>query len=165
MKKLIAVIALGLVLCLTLTSCTSQTTIAALVTTLGNASAGIASLEGNSTLATALKTDTAAASAAVLNWTKGSASTEVIEALNVVEADLNLIPYVAPYSALIDIGIATVEEIIAIIQPAAPSAPHTIILHNPYTGKVPKDADHFKAVWNAAIAADKSGKLKPLEIK
>ena len=53
-----------------------------------------------------LKADTAAASAAVLAWKKGSAATEVIFALNLVETDLNLIPYAAPYAALIDIGIA-----------------------------------------------------------
>ena len=167
MKK-IAIPILILAITLTTVACVTQSVLATLITTLGNASASIAALEGNATLATTLKADTAAASSAVLNWQKGSASTMVIEALNIVEADLNLIPYVAPYSALIDIGIATVDEIITIVTKAAPPAASSMKSITPgrhvkLTGKVPHNRKHFVSTWNTVAASDP--KLTTLVIK
>ena len=119
----VTALCLCLSLMLGLNACTSQTTLSALVTTLGNASAAIATLEGNAALGKQLQADTSVAAAAILAWKSGSAATEVIQALNIVQADLNLIPYIAPYSALIDIGIATVDEIITIVTGASPTPP------------------------------------------
>lgn len=166
MKK-IAIPILILAITLTTVACVTQSVLATLITTLGNASASIAALEGSATLATTLKADTAAASSAVLNWQKGSSAVMVIEALGIVEADLNLIPYVAPYSALIDIGIATVDEIITIVTGAAPPVPAikrvTVMHHVKLTGKTPHNRKHFVSMWNSVAASDP--KLTTLVIK
>lgn len=131
----------------------TQNTISALVTVLGNASASIAALENNPTLAAALKTDTAAAALAVTNWKQGNPTQNVIQALNLVEADLNLIPGTGQYAPLIDLAIGTVESILEIVQPGASSIDsvhkrvgitHRVSLANP-----PKDAATFQKEWNA----------------
>lgn len=139
-----------------LMGCPSQQNLSALVTVLGNASASIAALEGNTALAAKLKTDTAAAASAVTNWKKGSAATEVIEALNLVEADLDLIPGTSQYAPLVDLAIGTVESILEIVQPgssspngmtARPGVTHRYVLKSP-----PKSAAQFKKEWNQLAA-------------
>jgi len=134
----------------------NQNDIAALVTTLGNASASIATLEGNTALAAKLQTDTAAASSAALNWKKGSAGTEVVEALNLVEADLNLIPGTSQYAPLVDLAIGTVESIIELVQPGAasitPANPRVGVTHRVYLANPPKSAAQFRTAWNSVKA-------------
>ena len=159
MKRLIAVLA-SAILAVGLAGCPAGTqgTISALVTVLGNASASIAVLENNPTLAAKLKTDTAAASSAVLNWKQGTPAQDVIQALNLVEADLNLIPGTSQYAPLVDLAIGTVESILEIVQPGASSidsvhsrvgVTHRVSLANP-----PKDAVAFKSEWNAMAAPE-----------
>jgi len=158
------------VMLLTQVACTSQSTIAALVSTLGTATASIAALEGNTALAAKVKADTADAAAAVLAWKSGTPSQMVIEALNIVADDLNLIPYVTPYVALIDIGIATIESIITIVaskSPAPASAVNakraTVRRQVKLAVKTPKTRNQFVKLWNEAAAANP--KLAPLVIQ
>jgi hypothetical protein len=146
-----------------LAGCWQQTTIATLVTALGNASASIATLEGNTAIAAKLKTDTAAASTAVLNWKKGSATTEVIEALNLVEADLNLFPVTDQYAPLVDLAIGTVESIMEMVQPGS-SSPAGVqvragVTHRVYLANPPKTAADFTKAWNGVI--DQKGLTAP----
>jgi len=133
-----------------LTGCPQQSTLAALVTTLGNAAASVASVEGNATLATKLQTDTAAASTAVLNWKSGTPATEAIEAINIVEDDLQLFPLTGPYVPLIDLALGTAESIIEILNPTAttPSTAHAQrrVVKLTFTPKNKKD---FEKQWNA----------------
>ncbi len=149
---------------LPVSGCTSQTTIAALVTTLGNASASIAQIEGNTSLANQLKADTAAASAAVLNWKKGTPAQSVVEALNLVQNDLALITGscqavpgamispVCQYVPLIDLAIATTTSIIQIVDPSAlPVGMHGTMAKS---WKAPRDASQFKKQWNSICAAN-----------
>jgi hypothetical protein len=159
MKQLImASLALALVapVVIMLSGCPAQNTTAALVTVLGNAASTIATLEGNTTLAATLKTDTAAASSAVLNWKSGTPTQDVIAALNLVEADLDLVPSVGPYVPLIDLAIGTVESIMEIIQPGS-STPNGLtqrlgVSRRVYLAKPPKDAAAFTKSWNAIVA-------------
>ena len=138
--------------------CSSQATLAALTRTLGTASASIATLEGNPTLAASLTADTAAAVTAITNWKSGTPANDVIQALGIVEADLNLIPGTSQYLPLVDIAIATVQSILALL-PAPTVAPtvtlkafRTVHLGHP----APKTASQFKAQWAAVIAANPS---------
>lgn len=140
--------------------CTNQATIASLTATLGNAAASIAALEGNNDLAVRLKADSAAAQTAILNWKSGTPASEAIEALNLVEDDLNLIPAASQYTPLIDLAIGTVESILALLPQsqtvatpnlAAHTAAHKrkVTLTNP-----PKNAKQFKAQWQNVINAN-----------
>ena len=157
MKTRLTAIAAGCLLALSaviLTGCPSQNTIASLVDVLGNASSSIAALQGNTQLAATLKTDTAAASSAVLNWKKGTPTQNVIQALNLVEADLNLIPGTGQYAPLIDLAIGTVESIMEIVQPGSASVQGRVgVTHRVYLKSPPKNADQFKKEWNALAPA------------
>ena len=159
MKTKAIALTLSVVMLLVTVGCLSQNTIAALVTTLGNASAAIAAMEGNTSLATQLKADTAAASAAVLNWQKGTNAQMVVEALGIVQDDLNLIPFAGPYIPLISLALVTVQEIIVIVTSNAPASTQAHIAKVTqrkvsYVGKIPKNATQFKKAWNKVVAAN-----------
>lgn len=149
----------ALVFILAPTAC-SDTTIAKLTQTLGNAAASVATLEGNTALAAKLTTDTTAAVTAITNWKSGTPAAMAIEALNLVEDDLALIPGTSQFAPLIDLAIGTVESILALLPPSATAAvaahtaaltkarPH-ILLSLP-----PKNEKQFKAQWNGIVAAN-----------
>lgn len=142
-------------LALTLIGCPAQNTIASLVAILGNSTATIATLEGNDALAQKLRTDTAAAVVAVTNWKSGTPAQEAIQALNLVEDDLNLLPMLGPYGPLIDLAIGTTEAILALLPqsataPAARTTHRTVHLNQP----APKSARQYKAQFNAIVASN-----------
>jgi TctA family transporter len=147
-QSLIAVLILGMLA--PLTGCPSQSQVAALTQVLGNDSAQIAALEGNPALAAQLKADTAAAVVAVNNWKKGTNSQMAIEALNIVIADLNLIPNVGPYAALITFAVGTAQSILALLQPASAMTTPRVKLSQP----APQTAKEFQKQWKAIIAAN-----------
>lgn len=131
------------------TGCTDQSTVSALVTTLGNAAASIASLEGNTSLAQQLQTDTAAASQAVLNWKSGTSAQNVVQAaLNAVQGDLDLIsqiPGAQQYAPLISLAIGTVVSIIEIVNPSAVATAQV----RTSAKRAPKNSKEFTKDWNA----------------
>jgi TctA family transporter len=134
------------------TGCTGQATLAALVDTLGGATAAVAQMQGNPTLAAQLRTDTAAAVAAISNWKSGSPSDLAIEAIDIVITDLNLIPGVGPYAPLISLALTTAEAIIRILAPKASPQMQLKMrarLKSYRTGNPSKNADQFKKQWNA----------------
>lgn len=142
-------------------------TIAELVQVLGNSASQIAALEGNTSLASKLLTDTGAAVTAIDNWKTGSPTAEVIEVLNIVMDDLSLFPITGPYVPLIDLAIGTVEAILALLPAssgisAAAVKPHvqhrTVTLTNP-----PKTASQYKKQFNAIVAANPAIKVSKLQ--
>lgn len=144
---------------LTLTGCPNQSQIAALTQVLGNDSAQIATIEGNPALAAQLKADTAAAVMAVNNWQKGTNAQMAIEAMNIVIADLNLIPNTGPYVQLIVLAIGTAQSIIALMQPPAP-APAALAKLKATGTAIPTTAKEFQKQWNAIIKANPQIQLK-----
>jgi hypothetical protein len=145
------------------TGCTNQATVSALVTTLGNACASIAAMEGNSALAEKMQKDTADASTAVLNWKTGTPANDVIQAINIVESDLNDIcalvpsPQCVAYEPLIILALSTAESIIAIVNPKATTAQAHIIMRREVvikTAGAPKNSDEFKKKWAAIVKAN-----------
>lgn len=140
--------------------CNTQATIAELITTVGGAVSSLESIEGNTALAQKVQADTAAASTAVLNWKSGTASQDVIAALNLVEDDLSLFPVSGTDSVLIDLAIGTVEEIITEVTGNTPSpvaAPAT--RKSARINMVPanthiKNAKDFRSAWNGIVATD-----------
>jgi hypothetical protein len=135
----------------TVTTGCNQNTVAALVNTLGTSAASIASLEGDTALSTKLQTDTAAAVSAVTNWKTGTPAQTAIEAITLVEDDLNLFPLNTSYEPLIVLALGTAASIIAILNPGAVSARisqrRSVSLSNP-----PKTSKQYKAQWNAICA-------------
>lgn len=147
MKRILALTSVALVAVM-LIGCPAQSTIAALTSTLGNAAAGIAALEGNATLAAQLRTDTAAATVDINNWKQGNASQNVVQALNLVVDDLNLIcpstnASCGMYAPLIILAVATAQSIIQIVAPG--QALKSAKVNTDY---VPTDAAKFKTEWN-----------------
>ena len=169
MKKytLFACIAVLALVTVVMVGCLTQSTMASLIGVLGNATASIASIEGNTALATQIKTDTAAASAAVLAWKSGTPAQDAIEALNIVEDDLNLIPMSGAYVALVDLGIGTIESILAMLPastPASVNAGHPRRSVTPvHVTKWGDSSREFKNRWNKIVATD--GSLAPVAIK
>jgi len=169
MKRVFGVVLIaGLILvCGMMTACLTNTALSGLVTVLGNATASIAAIEGNTALATQIKTDTAAASAAVLAWKSGTPAQDAIEALNIVEDDLNLIPMSGAYVALVDLGIGTIESILAMLPastPASVNAGHPRRSVTPvHVTKWGDSSREFKDRWNKIVATD--GSLAPVAIK
>ncbi len=140
------------------TGCTSQQTISELTAVLGNAASSIAALEGNPALAQKLKTDTATAVGQIAQWKAGTPAQDVIEALNLVEDDLNLIPGTSQYAPLVDLAIGTVESILALL-PGHSTVTGAMSTHASRhrravtLAKPPKDAKEFKAQWNSLAPA------------
>lgn len=148
------------------TGCATQSTIAVLTSTLGAAGASIAAIEGNPALAQKIQADTTAAVTAVNNWKSGTPSQDAVQVINILVADLNLIPAVGPYAPLIEIALATAETIITELEAGSPGVTANIIQPRAVSASVPsaKDSKSFKKLWNAAVDANpqvsKSLKLK-----
>jgi hypothetical protein len=147
----------AIVLCVSLIGCPAQSNIAALALVLGNAVANIAALQNNPSLSAKITADTAAAVATINNWKSGTPASEVIEALNLVEDDINLIPSTGPYVPLIDLSIATIESILALLPQPATAKARTVTVSPLVTpATTPKD---LKKKWNA-LAPDEASKIK-----
>lgn len=135
----------------TIIGCPSKNVIAALTTTLGNAAASVAQIEGNRQLAEQLQTDTAAAVKAISSWQNGSPAQNAIQALDIVRDDLYLIPAANQYAPLITLAIGTVDSLLQLLpQPAgvkAQAANHPRV-NLPNT---PKTSSEFKKQWNDIV--------------
>jgi hypothetical protein len=137
-----------------LTGCETQETIASLTNTLGNAAVQIATIEGNTALATQLKADTAAAVAAITGWKDGGVVIDVIQALNIVEDDLNLFPVTDQFAPLIDLAIVTIESILALLPQSMTASEHGKRAHRTVkvSYKVPHKTKDFKSKWNQIVS-------------
>lgn len=139
----------------------AKTTLAALVTTLGNAVAAVYGVLGNSSLATIIKNDTAAAVAAINGWTPGSPAQDVIQALNLLIQNLGLIvPGIGPVAAgLVALAVSTVEEILADFGVTAPLTAAQLKIAAA-SGKYPSEGtlrsihSSFRSVWKRKAASD-----------
>lgn len=136
-----------------LTGCDSSD-IASLVQVLGNSASQLAALEGNTSLASKLLTDTGAAVTAIDNWKSGTAAQDVIQVLNIVEDDLQLFPIVNQFSPLVDLAIATAESIIALLPPSTSNAVSAKPRRHVQLGyAAPKTKKDYVKRYNAIIAA------------
>lgn len=149
------------------TACDSSTqkTASALVSVVGTSVASLLILENDPTDAAKLQKDFQAASTAVLNWQQGTPAQDVVQALNILSADLDLIPVSAQDQALIELAIGTTDEIIALFAPTTTSTPVTaspVSLRIAYEKQVARKhhkklagpiltAKDFKKQWNAEL--------------
>jgi hypothetical protein len=159
----IAMLAVVAVPCAILTSCTQsqRNTAATLTTTLTQAAAQVASLQGNTELAAKLKVDGAAVATALTNFQQtNSGADAAIQVITILEDDLGLIPETGPYAPLIQIALATAQTLIALIPQSAvsPAVAQTMQAHRMkavYLGHpAPQSADDFKKQWNDVVKAN-----------
>lgn len=172
MKRLISGILILFALTASTVGCTpaeQQQTIVQITSALGTAVSTLLTIEGNTSGAAQLRTDMAAALTAETNWTSGTPAQDVVEALNVVQDDLNLLPVSTQDQAFIDLGIGLVDQILALL-PAPTSAPSAAVVATPAVFRVSmarprKTVEHrhpglakpilsakdFKKRWNALI--------------
>lgn len=142
-----------------------------LTQTLTSAVSNVAQLEGNPTLAAQLTKDGNAAVVAINNWQNGSPADDVIEALGIVQDDLNLIPGTSQYAPLIDIAIGTIQTILSLIPQSAvtPVAGAKMAARRSnmrtvhLTQAAPHDTTSFIQQWNATVKAHPN--LAPATIK
>lgn len=164
-------------LCATLvmTGCTpqeEQQTVVSLTTSLITALTTLENIEGNPVLAAQLQKDGAAVISAEANWKSGTPAQDVIEALGIVQADINLLPVSTQDQELVDLGIGLVDQILALLPvPAPAAAPAGITLTNavwmqkgdyltpqlrhPKLAKPIKDEKDFRKRWNAIVKKHK----------
>lgn len=150
--KSLAMVAVFLIASLSMTGCTSQATIAALINQVGVSVQSLLVIESvtDPALSARIQADFTAASTAVLNWKKGTPAQDVIQALNIVQADINLIPLNPVDQALIVLAIGTVNSILALLPGTPAAATASASFH------APKNAKEFKKQWNAIVAANPS---------
>jgi hypothetical protein len=112
----------------------------------------------NAPWAAGLSAALAALQNAEQNWTAGSATTLIDDALNTVTAVLAVIPLTAVYSPLVDIVVAGIEAVLAVL-PVTPSVTKLrgALDKNPHHGRIvlnKKSLRHetpqgaYKAQWN-----------------
>lgn len=147
-----ALIALVLVAAVSLPSigCVDQNATAALINVVGASVNTLISIQGDPALAAKVSKDFAAASAAVASWKKGDATQSIVQALNLVQADINLIPVSDQTKIYIQLAITTVNSIIAIVTPAPAG-----MTAKRATKPLVSDRE-YKAQWNALTAAHPS---------
>ncbi len=169
MKKLVSIITAIALWCAVLPVATVSTTgctksqITSLLNTLGTYSASIATIEGDASAAATIKADTAAAVAAVNGCQSGGTAAQIaIQALNLLAADIDLIPGTSQYALLITLSIGTIDAILALI-PAPAAAANVATVHRSRIvtlTNAPKTSAEFKAQWNAIATANGLTKAK-----
>lgn len=136
-----------------------QDTVATLTQTLGNAAAQVAALEGNQALSTQITADTDAAVVAITSFVPGtSVAQTVIQLINIVMADLSLVPVIGPYAGLIDLALGTAEALIADFSAktntpvvTGETASRVRVIH---LANAPKTRSEFVKQWNSIVKAD-----------
>jgi hypothetical protein len=136
----------------------NQNEVAALIQVVGGSVASIASIQGNSALADQLNTDFGAAQSAVTGWKQGSAVDSVVQALSLVQKDLNLFPVDAQTKVYISLAITTVNSILAIVSPAQSGGLKAARATKPLV-----NAKEYKKQWNALLVAHPTPKVAPLK--
>ena len=150
-----------------LEGCNSGTVINDINVILQQAAAVLAVVEPNAPWVAEFKLAIAALMTAEQQWQTGGAVQIVIDALNAVVAVTAVIPLTAPYAPLIDILVAGIETVIAVLAPSpSPVVPANVKATrqgNPHVGAyaIPHRAFHsqtstFKWCWN--------GKAKELNL-
>lgn len=99
----------------------SQSELAALASTLGNAVAALETIEGNSGAAIKIQDATATVVQDITNWVPGTADSEIIQSIGILEGLLSDLPVPAQDQALIDLALVTIQSILALL-PQAPAA-------------------------------------------
>jgi hypothetical protein len=134
---------------------------------IGTQVSSIVALTGDTATATKITQDTAAAVAAIKSFKKGTPVENTVQVINILIADLNLIPAVGPYGPLIDLALGTIEYVINDLTQhdtatpasgvASPQATARATVTKPravYLTNTPKNRSEFRKQWNAIVDAN-----------
>jgi phosphohistidine swiveling domain-containing protein len=152
--------------CKTVSAVFNQSTLAALVTAVGQGIVNLLTFLGNTTAASQVEGYINTAVNDITSWTPGTVATEVINALNDVAAFISAIPGLGAYAALISLAVGTIDSVIALFTQNSPAPPTTAI--RPRTVPVvnlpgaPTKASQYESVWNGKC---KALNLETVEIK
>jgi hypothetical protein len=141
MKKLLALLPFVLI-----AGCTGQQTAAGLIAIVGTSVETLITTEGSAVPAQ-LPADLAAAENAVKNWTAGTPTQDVVQALNLLVSDINLIPVAAQDKAYIVLAVDTTEQVIQLFQPAATA--NVVGIHTKVKLSSKTPVSDYKAKWNS----------------
>lgn len=130
-----------------------QSEIAALVGTVGNAVAQLATVLGNTILAAQLQQYTTAAVTAVNAWKQGTPAQGVIAALDILAQNIALIPATPQIQGLILLATSTIEAILASLPISTPATARARTLTASAPVAPAKDKRSFEKAWNDQIAA------------
>lgn len=155
----VAALPLGLIGC-----GTNQSNLAALAQTLGTSAANLATLIGQSALATKITQLTTQVVGDIQMWKTGSPTADIIQVLGDLELAINLIPIDPMTQMLVELALGTIQAIVALFPAPAAAAVQaraqgvrTVTLPKP-----PKKASDYKVQWNAIV--DGNPKLAPARI-
>lgn len=143
-------------LIVTTVGCSQQKTAASLIGTVGVAVATLETIEGNTANLSQIQAAFAAAQNAVANWKTGTPVADVVQALNILQQNINLLPVNAKDAALISLAIATVDQIIVLFPGATPAVTARFAVEKASFKTLPKNSKNFKQQWNAIIATNPS---------
>ena len=150
---------------LPLTGCSavSKTTLAGLAQTLGNAVANLATLLGNTSLASQITGYTTALVNAIKTWVSGSPTANIIQIISDLEDAINLIPVTPEIQALILLALGTIQGILAFFPNQSVASAVAARTKAPAVklAKVPHSSSIFKLTWNSLVPADLSGAVIP----
>lgn len=129
------------------TGCSAQQTAAQVLAAAGPAVAAVVAAisPNNAALAQKIQADFAAASKAAAAFKGGTPCQDVEQALNIVVADMNLVPISTQYQTLVALAIAGVESVLAVFPACAPATA------NAHAAKAPTPKQWVKE-WNAEVA-------------
>lgn len=141
---------------MTTTGCNGQTTAAQLIATVGTAVATLETLQGNTAVVVQIQSDTRAAQLAIQNWKSGTPAQDVLQALTILQSDINLLPVNATDQALIQLALGTVEQIVALFPGAVPPVAAAKAVRPVKLEFTVRNKNDFKKQWNAIVNSNPS---------
>lgn len=128
----------------------SQQTLAALAQTIGTSVSNLASLLGQTALATKITSITTQLVADIQGYVKGGATATIIQLIGDLEQAINLIPVTTPIAALIDLALGTIQAILAQFPSAAGAVQARAVgVRQVKLAKVPKTKSDYIAQWKS----------------
>jgi|HubBroStandDraft_1064217.scaffolds.fasta_scaffold01182_10 hypothetical protein len=129
-----------------------KSTIIGYLNAVDSAVTGILNYIGDTTLATTIQKDINAVNAAIVGWTSGTITQNVIEAIQVLQSNLDLIPLTAPITALISIALTALSAILSISGANVLRQMATQKIKSHPLSKVTLTTHHaFAREWNAGV--------------
>jgi hypothetical protein len=155
--------------CAALIGCTKNS-LADWANTIGTETAAIVTELGNTSLAAQLTQATASIVAAINAWKPGTPATVAIQAINLFQGLIALVPATTAYEGLIRICVGAADALLALLPSSAAVASSqamardgrvaTMAIHPPV--QVRDEAD-FVAQFNAELVAQNISAIKPIK--
>lgn len=124
-------------------------TVIAYINAVNTAVTSILTFIGDDALAQTLSKDVARINAAVAGWTSGSITQEVIEAINIMESDLDLIPLSSTVTMLISIALVALNAVLNLSMGAVVATMKVGVTKHPIPNYQLNSQRSFALHWNS----------------